>query len=408
MYVKLAPPEYISFEDPYVADLCAYFWGDTEILNSGVLTTGTLIGNNNNVVSSVPIFANNCIINAHKTSRNTTFPYTDSRTVSYRLYLEINGNLGTNIWDITNVTDETAKIVNIKCLKRGSTSWTSLASVVQTSWADEKTQHTVVQYDSTNNKYYIDFSTPANCRYIQIDVCADSNIAISWHLDIISGTVYKPIGITTKQCSLVDDTTFEGNTSQFGRFSHNQFITKFNEFRYFTNITDISGSYNGGRTAGFSNCSNLLEITLPDSVISLGDICFYNCSSLYELDFKNVITLGRGTIGSTCNISSIVLKEGFTTASSNNNGTKSFIDFPSTTTNVGSNTMSVSTAIVVIRATTPPTNNGWTYCKRLYVPQDSVDTYKNTSPWSSIAAKIYPIEGSYYETHRELDPNEPA
>lgn len=195
-------------------------------------------------------------------------------------------------------------------------------------------------------------------------------------------------------------------------FKNNKLITKFNELQYFTKIPSIPGNWAGGRFWGFYGCSNLTEITLPDSVTSLGDGAFYGCSKLKHLDFKNVRTISRQCFEGSA-LQEAVLNEGFTSLSAgltgygalNNLRTLTYVDLPSTTTNIGGQNFRYSPPILVCRATTPPTlatqlNSAPT---AIYVPQASLEAYAAATGWSSQASKLRAIEGTWYETHRSLE-----
>ena len=51
-------------------------------------------------------------------------------------------------------------------------------------------------------------------------------------------------------------------------------ITSFNELKYFTGLTNIPAN-------AFKSCLMLLQITLPDNIISIGESAFEGCSKLY-------------------------------------------------------------------------------------------------------------------------------
>ncbi len=71
-------------------------------------------------------------------------------------------------------------------------------------------------------------------------------------------------------------------------FNGNTKIRKFNEFQYFTNCTEIRW---GGLC--FSDCSNLISITLPLSIVSIGEQAFRDCSSLTSITIpENVTNIG--------------------------------------------------------------------------------------------------------------------
>ena len=66
-------------------------------------------------------------------------------------------------------------------------------------------------------------------------------------------------------------------------FINNGLIETFEEFQYFTGVTEIeSGAFNG--------CTSLTSITLPESVTSLGAFCFNYCPSLTSINIPEGIT----------------------------------------------------------------------------------------------------------------------
>ena len=116
-------------------------------------------------------------------------------------------------------------------------------------------------------------------------------------------------------------------------------------------------------------------------------------------------------------ITEVILNEGFTTLSGAGGGygpflntsTIKYYDFPSTTTTLQENDLCrwSATQVIVCRATTPPTLPAQVNplsSVKIYVPSASVDTYKAASNWSTLANQIYAIEGTWYETHKELEP----
>ena len=124
----------------------------------------------------------------------------------------------------------------------------------------------------------------------------------------------------------------------------------------------------------FIGWKSLKSISLP-AATTFGSYAFQNCTSLTEVSLPALVTvkgLFRGD---------------------------SSMNYPALTVYAGENTeyMYINDGhltTLTIAATTPPSgslniyDNGF---QTLYVPADSVDTYKATSPWSKYASKIQAI-----------------
>lgn len=95
--------------------------------------------------------------------------------------------------------------------------------------------------------------------------------------------------ITFKQAAQVTNEQLEG------LFNGNTTITKFNEFVFFTGITKISISDDSNLSktnSPFYNCTNLQEITLPESVTDLGYRAFDQCKNVTKINLDNVVRFG--------------------------------------------------------------------------------------------------------------------
>ena len=124
-------------------------------------------------------------------------------------------------------------------------------------------------------------------------------------------------------------------------------------------ITEVTADMLQGVTSignsVFSNCTSLASITIPNSVTSIGINAFNYCTSLASITFPNSVT---------------------------NIGTQAFDNCP-------------SLASITVEATNPPTLGSYVFGyapnQVIYVPAESVDTYKAASGWSSYASKIQAI-----------------
>lgn len=131
----------------------------------------------------------------------------------------------------------------------------------------------------------------------------------------------------------------------------------------------------------FGQCSNLKEIFIPEDYdISTASGIFNSCEALVKA------TIGEGVtvIPSSCFNRCIALKK---------------VTFPSTISVIQSDVFfnDYSLETLVLKSVVPPTVNGDNFgynfskiCK-IYVPDTSVNTYKNNSWWSQYASRIYPL-----------------
>lgn len=193
-------------------------------------------------------------------------------------------------------------------------------------------------------------------------------------------------------------------------FRGNKLITRFDEFKYFTGITSMWANVSTGYYHNFYGCSNLEHIELPDSLTALGPGCFAYNVAMKEFNSNNITKLETWVFRG-AKIESVVLNERCETIEGSYGAfmdvaTLKYIDLPSTITAISSaNNFRSSSPVIVCRATTPPTLANYNYAsKAVYVPAASVDAYKAATNWSSHAARIHQIEGTWYETHRELEP----
>ena len=182
---------------------------------------------------------------------------------------------------------------------------------------------------------------------------------------------------------------------------------------------DIASIGNGA----FYGCSSLANITIPDSVTSIGMFAFNSCgltsltildsiTSIGENALSNCSSLTSCTIGSgitsisnyafdSCGLASVTIPSSVTSI-----GVEAFRHCRSlTSVTIGSGVTSIgnmafryctSLASITVNATTPPTLGGTTVfddtnnCP-IYVPSASVNAYKAANRWSTYASRIQAI-----------------
>lgn len=125
----------------------------------------------------------------------------------------------------------------------------------------------------------------------------------------------------------------------------------------------------------FSGCKSLNSVTIPKTVSSIGSSAFFLCASLSFVEIPESVTDIMSYAFSSCaNLSSITLPEGLTTI-----GESAF------------NSCSQLSSVTVLASTVPMgapdmfanTNN----CP-IYVPAESVETYKGADYWSVYADRL--------------------
>lgn len=175
-------------------------------------------------------------------------------------------------------------------------------------------------------------------------------------------------------------------------FKNNKEIVSFDELSNFTNLTSIP-------ERAFEGCYNLTSINLPESVTSIGQRAFSNCS-FKSINIPNSVTnIGDYAFQQCDNLKSINIPDGVTSIRNNTFyfcTSLTSINIPDSVTNIGSYAFYYCGSLTSVRsyATTPPTlgSSAFTYTPTtmtIYVPDASVDAYK--AAWSSYASQIKPM-----------------
>jgi len=142
----------------------------------------------------------------------------------------------------------------------------------------------------------------------------------------------------------------------------------------------------------FDDCHNLKNITIPNSVTSIGDRTFCNCQSLKNVTLPNKLTsIGPSAFSNCWSWKEVIIPN--TVISVGNgafDGCSSFknIIIPASVTSIGEDAFrTCGFTEVSVLATTPPTAGGNLYISKtipVYVPQASLETYKNANYWKTL------------------------
>ena len=231
------------------------------------------------------------------------------------------------------------------------------------------------------------------------------------------------------------DTNYDGELSYteaaavttIGNAFYNTKIIAFNELKYFTGITTLSGrafshctslwkieipenvitiedgeSYNGEIRGTFSNTA-ITNIVIPNSVTSIGKYAFRFCNYLKSIKLGDCITrIGYEAFRHCISLSDITLPNNLIEIESNvfyDCETLTSITIPKNVSTLGDPIIYScdNLRIVYCMPTTPPTLSGnkepfggpsYTSVGIIYVPTASVETYKNKLGWKDYANKI--------------------
>ena len=171
-------------------------------------------------------------------------------------------------------------------------------------------------------------------------------------------------------------------------------ILAFTELKYFTSLKKIEDS-------AFSGCSNLIIVTIPDSVTSIGKEAFYDCSDLQSVTIPDsVTTIGESAFEgcSSLTSASITIPDSVTAiGESAFNGCSKLIivTIPDSVTSIGEEAFYGCSSLerVYCKPTTPPSIvygvfNKNALGRKIYVPAESVEAYKTAEGWSDYASSI--------------------
>ena len=143
-----------------------------------------------------------------------------------------------------------------------------------------------------------------------------------------------------------------------------------------------------------------VEITTPKGVTELVENAFYNKTPrITKATLTDIVTIGNYAFRSNEYLVEVKMPKVVTIGTSAFDGCKIIetIDIPSTITTIGNNAFADTRALkdFYCRATTPPTIKYYTFqnsaVQNIYVPAESVNTYKAANVWNSHASKIKAI-----------------
>ena len=146
--------------------------------------------------------------------------------------------------------------------------------------------------------------------------------------------------------------------------------------------------------AAFSNCSSLTSVTIPNRVTSIGGNAFRGCSSLTSVTIPNSVTsIGDYAFLNCSSITSVTIPNSVTSiGGSAFRGCSSLtsVTIPNSVTSIGSGAFNGCTGLtsIYLFSETPVNVNRLTFrnCDAtLYVPQGTLEVYKAADVWKDFA-----------------------
>lgn len=183
--------------------------------------------------------------------------------------------------------------------------------------------------------------------------------------DVFGANIVSNTYDAEKKCWVIK---FDGKVTEIG-------IHAFSSCNSLTSVT-IPDSVTTIGGFAFNGCSSLTSVTIPDSVVSIGYYTFYCCSSLTSVTIPDSVTsIGSSAFSGCSSLTSVTIPDSVTT----------IVGFA-----FGDCT---SLKSVYCKATTPPTGDHFMFYdnafgRKIYVPRESVEAYKNAYGWIYYADQI--------------------
>ena len=242
-----------------------------------------------------------------------------------------------------------------------------------------------VGYDSRDNCNAIIDKTNSWLGPLLIQGCKNTVVPTGFQLVIsnyaFSGTgltsLELPQGVTSireyafQNCSSLTSITIPSGITEIANYT-------FQDCSSLSSVTILGKLTNIGNYA-FSGCTKLADFAIPATVTSIGKYAFYNCSSLTSVTIPDGMYYTDESVFSNCaGLAALTLHKNITS--------------------LGANSFYNCKGLQEIHcyAVTPPTCKtdalyGVSSSTKLYVPEESVETYSNTAPWSNFNITAIPL-----------------
>ena len=157
--------------------------------------------------------------------------------------------------------------------------------------------------------------------------------------------------------------------------------------------------------------SSLTSVTIPESVVAIGNYAFCNCSNITYIRIPNTVkSIGNYAFSNCSQLAFVDLSEGLTTIGVEafyNCGALTHITIPSTVTSIGNNAFSYCSTFksVYVEATTPPTLGSSVFYStsslKCYLACGLLGEYLASSAWTNLFSNF--IEYCPSDTYHTFD-----
>lgn len=188
-------------------------------------------------------------------------------------------------------------------------------------------------------------------------------------------------------------------------------VTKIGEYAFYCNGELAKVAIPSGVTeikkSTFQLCRNLKEISIPEGVKTIGETAFSQCNSLQEINIPGSVTsIGKGAFTECNALKEVKVPDGVKTIELRTfYGCQNLqtVELPTSITTIGLafNGCNSLTALKCL-ATTPPAlvmpdiySGPYEFNLpnlKIYVPESSLDAYKNADVWKNYADIIFPLQ----------------
>ena len=211
---------------------------------------------------------------------------------------------------------------------------------------------TLEGFESEEDELIVDYPEPIEPANNEIWYTATKKVE-PYYTDVFGANIVSNVWDETTNNGVI---TFDGKVTSIGN-------SAFNECSSLTSIT-IPNSVTLIGEKSFYFCLQLIEVTLGNNIAKIGDFAFYHCGKLSSITIPSKVTsLGDYTF---YNCSCL----------------KDFYCMPTIPPSIGNRTLSE----FLQGSASYPLN-----CK-IYVPRESIDTYKTQKYWSVHSSRIEPYD----------------